>query len=374
MKMALVCDDLIQHGGAENVTLAICEMWKDAPLYTSVASNEWIDICKKRGIDLRTSFMQKIPFAAKFNRYLSPFLLHTLAFQSFDFSKYDLVFSMSSRFAHQIITQPQTKHICYMHSPGRMFWEPKDYFERESYGFLRPIKKFAIIFLALPLLTLRIIDYIFAKKIDYIICNSETSKARVKKYYGMSSDLINPFADVVASVSASSNRNKIDEKYFLVITRLAPWKKIEIAIEACERLKMPLKIIGGGVDMKRLKKFSGANTEFLGPINDASKFDYIKRCQAVIITQLEDFGIVPLEAMSLGKPVIAYKKGGVLETILPGVTGDFFNEQTSDSLLSVIENFDTKKYNSQSCMNRAKEFSKEKFQLKIKNYLDNVYL
>jgi glycosyltransferase involved in cell wall biosynthesis len=370
MKIALVCDDLIQFGGAEKVVLAICEIWKDAPLYTAIASKEWMEICRRRGIDLRTSFMQKIPFSSKFNRYLAPFLLHTAAFQSFDLSGYDLVFSMSSRFAHQVITKSGKKHICYMHSPGRMFWEPYGYFENESYGVFGVIKKTARAFLALPLSVLRVIDYVAAKKVDGFISNSETTKARIKKYYGPDSNIIYPFVDRGEQDAADDGKGD----YFLVITRLLSWKKVEIAIEACEQLGAKLKIVGEGPDLARLKKISNGKTEFLGRVEGKLKYSLLYGCKALINTQLEDFGIVPLEAMSCGKPVIAFGNGGALETVLSEKTGDFFSEQNAASLKNKLEHFDSGKYNAQDCRNRALEFSKEKFKAKVKDYVDNVYL
>lgn len=368
MKIALVCDDLIQFGGAEKVVLAVCEIWKDAPLYTSVASKDWIKICKEKGIDLRTSFMQNVPFSVKLNRYLAPFMLHTLAFQNFDLSEYDVILSMSSRFAHHVITKPGTIHICYMHSPGRMFWEPFSYFENESYGLLKVIKKLALPFLALPLSILRIIDLVSSIRIDRIISNSETTKARVKKYYSRESEIIYPFVDLEVGGEA------VKGDYFLVISRLLSWKKIDIALEACKMLGVRLKIIGDGPDKSRLQKLSGGNVEFLGHSDDEKKFELLKGCRALINTQLEDFGIVPLEAMTCGRPVIAFGKGGALETVIAGRTGEFFYEQTAESLKNKLENFDSGKYNAQDCRNRASEFSKEKFKAKIKNYVDNVYL
>jgi glycosyltransferase involved in cell wall biosynthesis len=368
MKIALVCDDLIQFGGAEKVVLAVCEIWKDAPLYTSVASKNWIKICKEKDIDLRTSFMQKVPFSVQLNRYLAPFMLHTLAFQNFDLSGYDVVLSMSSRFAHHVITGPGTTHICYMHSPGRMFWEPFGYFENESYGLLKVIRKLALPFLAPPLSVLRIVDWISSKRIDRIISNSETTRVRIKKYYARDSEIIHPFADLEVGGEPAKG------DYFLVISRLLAWKKIDIAIEACKALDVKLKIIGEGPDKKRLLNIGQGKVEFLGHVDDERKFGLLKGCKALINTQLEDFGIVPLEAMTCGRPVIAYGKGGVLETVIPGKTGEFFYEQTSESLKNKLEIFDSSKYNAQDCRNRASEFSKEKFKAKIKNYVDNVYL
>ncbi len=365
MKIAIVCDDLIQFGGAEKMLMALLEIWKDAPLYTSVASKEWAEICAKKGVELHTSFMQRIPFAAKANRYLAPFFLHILAFQSFDFSGFDVVLSLSSRLSHHIITGPQTKHICYLQTPGRMFWEPFDYFQNESYGFLKPLKELAHIFLSWPLSVMRIMDYFASKRIDYIISNSTNARKRVKKYFGIDSEVVNPFVDLEKFRAVPHH----SDGYFLVITRLVSWKKVDIAIKACEDKGISLKIVGDGPDKERLKNIAGPNTIFMGYVQEEEKLRLLQGCMAVINTQLEDFGIVPLEAMACGKPVIAFGEGGVLETVEPGITGEFFYEQTPEALRETLVKFDPGKYNSANCIAKARQFSKEKFKQKIMKFI-----
>ncbi|NMB91501.1 glycosyltransferase family 4 protein [candidate division WWE3 bacterium] len=370
MKVAIVCDDLIQFGGAERIVEALSDMFPEAPIYTSVASKKWIKKFKEKGRVIITSFLQKFPLAVKINRYYSPFLLHVLAFESFDFSNFDLVISSSSRYAHFIITKPSTKHICYMHSPGRMIWESLDYFENENYGIFKPIKKFAKPFLKMPLLYLRVVDFTVSRKVDKFIANSVTTQRRIKKYYGRDSEIVNPFVD------ASEFYNLKDDiksgNYFLVLTRLSPWKKVDIAVKACESFNLKLKIIGDGPDKRRLQKLcSSNNIEFLGYLSDKEKVNVLRRCKAVIITQKEDFGIVPLEAMLCGKPVIAYKSGGVLETVVEGVTGIFFEEQTPESLAKVLKEFNPSKYRSKDCIERALNFRKEVFSDRIMNIVLN---
>ncbi|MFZ2663876.1 MAG: glycosyltransferase, partial [Patescibacteria group bacterium] len=303
MKVAIVCDDLIQFGGSERIVEALSDMFPEAPIYTSIASKEWINKFKDKERVVVTSFLQKFPLAVKINRYYSPFLLHVLAFESFDFSKFDLVISSSSRYAHFIITKPTTKHICYMHSPGRMIWESHDYFENENYGILKPIKKLANPFLKLPLLYLRIADFTVSKKVDKFVANSKVTQKRIKKYYGRDSQVVNPFVDVdkFSDLEDIKNNTFKTEDYFLVVTRLSSWKKVDIAIETCTFLNLKLKIIGDGPDKNRLKSLcKSKDTEFLGYLNDKEKINIMRRCKAVIVTQKEDFGIVPLEAMLCG--------------------------------------------------------------------------
>lgn len=373
MKIAIVCDDLTQFGGAEKVMLAVSEIWSQAPVYTCFASKKWQKLLREKNINLRTSFMQKIPFVSVFNRYFSPFLLHFMAYQSFNFSEFDVVLSLSSRFAHHIHIKTHTAHVCYMHSPGRMFWESLDYFQNETYGLLKYVKKLAPYFLAMPTSLSRLMDYFAGQRVDYFIANSVTSQKRIEKYYRRTSEIINPFPSVEKLNSeAQLVGSEKEDGYFFIITRLAPWKKLDIAIKACEKLKVNLKISGAGPDASRLKEYAGPHTELLGHADDSKKVTLYKNCKALIVTQLEDFGMVALEAMSFGKPVIAFGKGGALETIVPGKTGEFFYEQTPESLQRVLEKFDPSKYNPQGCVERAKLFSKEEFSRKLLAFVNKV--
>ena len=357
MKLAIICDDLIQFGGAEKVFMALCEAFPDATVFTSVASKKWQKICKEKGITLKTSFFQKLPFSVKLNRYYSPFLFHVLAFDSFDLSNFDVVLSSSSRYAHFVKTKPDTKHVCYMHSPGRMFWEPFDYFENENYGILKPLKSLSKLFLACPLSLIRAFDYRAAQNVDVFLTNSKTSQDRIKKYYKKDSTIVYPFANL----DLFKNVKTADGDYFVVLTRLLPWKKVDVAVEACTNLNLPLKIIGDGPDINRLKSIAGKSVEFLGYANDTEKVEVLSGCKALIVTQKEDFGISTLEAMACGKPVIAYKKGGALETIIEDITGTFFSNQTSACLEEVLSDFDSKKFLSEDCIKQAYKFDKNTF-------------
>lgn len=361
MKLAIVCDDLIQYGGAERVLEGVLEMFPEAPIYTTVVSKGWLK--KLKGREVVTSFLQKFPLSVTLNRYYSAFFLHTLALESFDFTGFDVVLSLSSRYAHHIITKPQTKHICYMHSPGRMFWEPFDYFENENYGILKPIKKFARGFLKYPLSYLRGLDYTKAQKVDKFIANSKATQSRIRKYYRKDSEIIYPFVSNIPQIRSH------DEDYYLIVTRLVPWKRVDIAIEACSKLNLPLKIIGDGPDRRRLESLADSNCELLGYVDDKNKVGIISKCEGVIITQKEDFGIVQLEAMACGKPVLAYGEGGSLETIIDGITGRFFYDQTSKGLEKVLKVFNSRNYDREKCRNRAQEFSKESFQNKLKTFI-----
>jgi glycosyltransferase involved in cell wall biosynthesis len=257
-----------------------------------------------------------------------------------------------------------------------MFWEPWDYFEREEFISYRTLKR-AFWFFAAPLLSLlRLWDCSAAQRVDYFMANSKTPQNRIKKYYRRDSTIIYPFADSVYSEGVETKEYgdaTSRQPYYLVITRLQPWKRVDIAVEACKKMGIRLKIIGVGSDENRLKKMSDEHVEFMGYVSEEEKYRALENSHALIITQKEDFGITALEAMSAGKPVIAYKAGGVLETVINGVTGEFFEEQTADSLSQVLLNFNPSNYKSEDCKTRAAKFSKQKFMQELDEFVKNVY-
>ena len=370
MKLAIVCDDLIQKGGAEKIVEALSDIYPDAPIYTTVASDEWLKKMECRNRVVKTSFLQKFPFSVKLNRFYAPFLLHIIAIESFDLSDYDVVLSSSSRFAHYSLTKPGTKHICYMHSPGRMFWEPFDYFEKEGFGVFNFIKKFGLRLLKLPLMYIRMKDYEVSQKVNVFLTNSKTSQKRIKKYYNRDSEIIYPFVDFGKLKVAEPIDNNAEENFYLIVTRLVSWKKVDIAVKAFSDLGTELRIIGEGPDLDRLKKIAKQNIKFLGYASDSEKIENIKNCRAVVVTQKEDFGIVPLEGLAFGKPIIAFGEGGAKEIVIEGKTGEFFYEQKPESLKELINSFNPDKYNPSDCIERARFFNKEKFELEIKRIIN----
>ena len=358
MKMALVCDDLIQYGGQEKLVLFLHEIFPDAPIHTSVVSRRWKDLCIKENIDLKTSFMQYLPLAEKLNRFYSVFFMHVIAFQNFDFSGCDVVISVSSRYAHMVITKPETKHLAYINSPGRMFWEKSGYFEDEK---VSRFKKLADLILSFPISFIKAIDYVSAQRPDILIANSKVPAKRIEKYYRRKCIVIYPFVDTALLDETGAKKGD----YFLLITRLVPWKKVDLAVTACKNLGLKLKIIGEGPDISRLKHMANKNIEFLGFVPEKEKAKYLSGCIALIQTQYEDFGIVPLEAMASGKSVIAYGGGGVTETVLPGITGEFFYEQSTESLMNLLKTFNPEKYSPLECKIRARKFNKNTFKQNI---------
>lgn len=357
--MAIICDDLIQKGGAEYVFLDIINIFPEADIYTSVISKEWKNILKKQGREVKVSFIQKLPLAVKLNRYYSVLLLHILAFKSFDLTKYDLVLSLSARYAHFVHTTPDTKHVCYMHSPGRMFWEPFNYFKKLTYWFLK-----------FPLTIIRMMDYTAAQKVDLFLANSKTAKKRIKKYYKRDSTVLYPAINI-KNIKDLLSYEKPEEDYYLIISRLVCWKRIDIAIKAFNENGKKLYIAGSGPDIKRLKKSAESNICFLGYISQKEKYNLIQNAQAVVQTQKEDFGLVPLEAAACGTPVVAYKKGGALETIVENITGIFFDEQTPESINMTLNKFSKTSFDKEKLYEHAQEFDISKFEQNLRKF---VYL
>lgn len=369
LKIAVVVDDLIQHGGQEKLFVSLTKLFPKANFYAALASSDWKKFCVENKVNLRVSFFDKFPFAAKLNRFYYPLFLHSLAIQSFDFTDYDLVLSLSSRFAHCAITKPQTLHVSYINSPPRMLWETSDYFASETYGLLAPLKKLAIPFLSFFLNISRPLDYAYSRRPDHLIANSKTIQTKIKKYYNLPSTVIYPFVD-----SDLSPALKPTNDYYLILTRLVSWKKVDLAIEACKKSGSRLIVAGTGPDETRLKKLAEgcSNIQFITRVTDKHRAELFANCKAFIVTQREDFGITPLEAMKCGRPVIAYGAGGSCETVVDKITGIFFLEQTSDSLYDAIKTFENLTFDSSKCILRAEQFSENRFKTEILNFISKV--
>jgi glycosyltransferase involved in cell wall biosynthesis len=358
MKVALVHDYLNQMGGAERVVMAFHQLFPDAPIYTSIYDPQRVDPAFQK-MDIRTSFMQKLPLVT---RHHQPYLpLYPFAMESLDLRGYDLVLSSSSAFGKGVVTRPETMHICYCHTPMRWCWNYREYVERERLGaFARS---------ALPLLItgLRIWDQASAMRVDHFIANSPVVAERIRKYYHRDAVIIPPPVEVSRFAFDPSTQ---PGDYFLIISRLVPYKRIDLAIEACNRLHLPLVIIGAGRDMERLKDLSGPSIRFLGQLSDEEVLHYYAHCRAFLFPGEEDFGITPLEAQASGRPVIAYGSGGALASVVDGITGAFFYEQTVDSLARVLASFDENRYDPQTIRNHALEFDLPRFHRRILQFIE----
>jgi glycosyltransferase involved in cell wall biosynthesis len=358
MKVALVHDYLNQMGGAERVVLALHEIFPQAPIYTSIYDPKRVDTAFQN-IDIRTSFMQKLPLVKKHHQPFLPF--YPFAMERLDLRGYDLVLSSSSAFGKGVVTRPETMHICYCHTPMRWCWNYDEYVERERLGGIsRSILPFFIT-------GLRIWDQTSSMRVDHFIANSPVVADRIQKYYRRDSVVIPPPVEASRFTFDATNQA---ENYFLIVSRFMPYKHIDLAIEACNRLQLPLVIIGSGRDENRLKSIAGPTIRFMGRLSDEAVLHYYAHCRAFILPGEEDFGITPLEAQASGRPVIAYAAGGALASIIDRVTGTFFHKQTVESLVEVLESFDERSYDPQTIRNHALEFDKPRFHRRILQFIE----
>src|SRR6185312_10862919 len=322
-KIALVHDYFIQMGGAERVAMAMHDSFPTAPIFTTVALQHRLPK-EMRAADIRTSMMQRLPkIEQRFRQY---FMLYPLAIERFDLTAYDLIFSSSSGYAKGVRRRKDAIHVCYCHTPMRWVWRYEDYVARERFnGITRS---------ALPLFMwgLRKWDLRAARRPDFYIANSQTVASRIREVYGRDAAVIPPPIDV----ERFQVSDEVDD-YYLILSRLVSYKRIDLAIEACKRLDRRLVIIGDGPDRARLQKMAGPRTEFLGRQSDQQVNRYASRCQALLFPGEEDFGMVPLEVNASGRPVIAFRAGGAIETVIDGVTGVFFEKPRVHSLISGIE-------------------------------------
>jgi glycosyltransferase involved in cell wall biosynthesis len=359
VKVAIVHDFLNQMGGAEQVVKVFREIFPEAPIYTSVYVPS--AVCPSfRTADIRTSFMQRLPMIAKHARRYLP--LYPYAFEMFDLSGYDIVLSSSSSFAKGVITPPDTCHISYCYTPMRFAWNYHTYIEQEPFS--RLVK------FCLPYVIHRVRrwDEITSNRVDYFIAISNEIRRRIWKYYRRDSDIIHPPVD-----TSKFTLSEKDEGYYLILSRLLPYKRIDIAIEAFNRLGLPLKIVGDGRDLKRLKKNAGPTVEFLGHLSDSEMKRCLSECRALVVPGFEDFGLAPVEAMACGKPVVAYAGGGALETVIDGVTGKLFYEQNPESLAHAILTLDPAAFDPYEIRAHAESFDVSMFKSHILNFITDRY-
>ncbi len=356
MRTALVHDWLNQIGGAEDVLETFVDLYPKGPVYTSLYWREKMPDHWQQW-DIRTSFIDRLPRARKNQQLYFP--LYPLAFEQFDFREYDLVISNKSGFCHGIVTGPETLHICYCLTPTRYVWRYHQYAQQEN------LNRFARAIMPPFLISLRQWDRLAADRVDHFIAISQTIRKRIAKVYRRDSTIIYPPVDT--SRFAPSNRV---EDYYLIVGRLVPYRRIDILIEAFNKLQRPLLIAGDGRDRERLESLAGSNIQFLGYVPDDDLPDLLARCKAFMWPGEEDFGITPIQAMAAGRPVIAYAAGGALETVLPGKTGLLFEEQTAEAIVEAVESYDVTAVNVQEICTFAKQFDTELFKRKIQRFVD----
>jgi glycosyltransferase involved in cell wall biosynthesis len=358
LKVAIVHDWLNQTGGAERVLEALKELFPDAPVYTSMYGAELMPAAY-RSWDIRTSFMQRLPGVTRHHQWY--LMLYPLAFEGFDFTGYDLVISNKSAFCHGIITPPEALHVCYCLTPTRFVWMYDAYRQREGIG------RFSDAILRLLIPWLRLWDQAAAQRVDQFLAISRTVQQRIRKFYRRDSEIIYPPVDTDRFRPAG----RPPGDYFLIVSRLIPYKRIDLAVEAFTRLGLPLWIAGDGRDRAVLERRAGPNVRFLGRVSDDEKVSLLQDCRAFVFPGLEDFGIAPLEAMACGRPVIAYAGGGALDSVIEGKTGLFFHEQMAEALARAVQSFKAADFDPADCRAQAERFSRPIFQQQLKTFIAN---
>ena len=384
MKIALVHELLTMRGGAERVFKVIADMFPDAPIYTLLYDEEklggWFPKNRIRTSNLQNSQLsiacpsevrrsgrRGVNSQFRFNHhlYLAKF---PQAVEAWDFSGFDLVISSSSAFAHGIITNGKPKHIGYVNSPARYLWDrTHDVQNDSSRGFFGPLKRF---YLERLFHKLRIWDTEAAYRADKLLAASKTVRRRIELYWRRESDVLYPpIDDFWLAETKTTSQNPKTRNDYLVVSTLARYKKIDLAISAANSLNIDLKIAGEGPDYSRLKRIAGPTVKFLGFVPEKELKPLYKNAKATIFPGDEDFGLVPLESLACGTPVIAFKSGGALETLDEGITCKFFNDSNSESLIQTIIKFEQNIYSEVECRKQAEKFSREKFEEGIRKQL-----
>ncbi|MFA5104917.1 MAG: glycosyltransferase [Candidatus Margulisiibacteriota bacterium] len=359
MKVAITHDWLVSYGGAEKVLEALLEVFPGADVFTSVLDKSKLPAAFDKA-KIIPSFIQQLPYAK--TRYRSYLGLMPAAFKSFDLQGYDLIISNSHACAKNIRVPKSARHICYCLTPMRYIWD--------MYGQYMDIERPSILIRAMAPLAaqyLRHIDVSSSKTVEEFAAISKFVAQRIKKYYGRESKVIYP--------PVGEEKFKISEKiedYYLVVSRLVPQKRTNIIISAFNELGLPLKIIGTGRDEDSLRKMAKNNIEFLGFQSEGKIAEVMSRCKALVFASLEDFGIVPVEAMACGRPVIAYGRGGVLDTVTAGKTGIFFDEQTSSSVARAVLKSEETAYDPALIKKSVEKFDKKVFKEEIKQFVERV--
>ena len=357
MKVAIVHEWLSVYGGSERVVEVLHELFPEAPIYTLVYDKDNMPE-RFKNYDIRTTFVQKLPFAKKKYPHYLPFM--PKAFEELDLTEYDLVLTSSSSCCKGVITRSDALNICYCYTPIRYVWE----FYYEYTKEMRGLKKW---FVSHVIHKIRMWDRLAADRVDYFIAISHYIQDRISKYYRRESKVIFPPVNTHLYEIAPKKQD-----YYLIVSRLVTYKRIDLAIEAFNKLGLPLVIIGGGPEEKKLKAMAKENIIFLGRLSDEEIARYYAESKAFIFPGEEDFGITPVEAQASGTPVIAYGRGGVMDTVKDSKTGILFREQTSESLIAAIELFEAVgvSYDSVQIKLHSEAFAVSKFKENLLLYIE----
>lgn len=366
MRVAIIHDYLKEYGGAERVVETLHEIFPDAPIYTAYLNLDSLGSHKSRIKDwsIKTSWLNYLPFAGKF---ISPLrIIAPKIFESFDLSDFDVVISSCNiYFSKAVKTKKPQIHLSYIHTPPRYLYGYATSFNYKKSFITRVVGELMNHYL-------RIIDFEVSQRPDILIANSKNVQNRIKKFYKRDSVIIHPPVDIEKFKIAWTPG---EGGYFLSVSRLVKGKNIESIIKACTDLKLPLKIVGTGPQEEYLKSIAGKTVEFLGAVSDTHLPGvYASAGCTIVASEDEDFGIVPVESMASGTPVLAVKAGGFLETVIPGKTGEFFNDASAESLKETLQKFDKDKYKLSDLQNQADKFSKANFTKEIRDIINECLL
>ncbi len=362
MKIAFVHDFLLRLGGAERVLKVLMDMYPEAPVYTLLYDEKTVgSVFPKERV--RPSRLQKFPrFIPGMHKFLFPFM--PAAVEDFDFSDFDVVVSSSNAYSHGIVTNLETKHICYYHSPMRYAWDyTHEYLREQQLGLIGDL------IVGKMLHKVRQWDFLAADRVDISLANSKTVAKRIQKFYRKEAKVLYPPVDVERFKPQDHH-----EGYFLIVSTLTPYKRIDLAVELFNRLGKRLVIIGDGPDRRRLERMAAENIDFLGFKSDEVVKTYFENSRAFIFPGMEDFGIAPIEAMACGKPILAYRKGGLTETMIEGETGEFFEEQTVESMEEGLTQLliNEARYSAAKIAKHAEQFSTEHFKKAMRAVIEHA--
>lgn len=357
-RIAVIHDNFAQMGGAERVAEEIYNLLPGADLHSTLSVTELLSP-GLRAAKIRTTWMQHLPALKRFFRHY--FLLYPLAIEGMNLSEYDLIVSSCFGYAKGVRKRAGAIHVCYCHTPMRWVWRYDEYSARAGFG--------GVTRRLLPRLlsALKRWDLRAAKQPDYFIANSQFVADRIKRVYGREATVIPPPIDVSRFQIAESTGD-----YYLVLSRLLAYKRIDLAVAACTRLNRQLMVIGDGPARAQLEKLAGPSIKFLGWQSDEAVARHVSQCRALLFPGEEDFGMTPLEVNAGGRPVIAYRSGGALETVVEGHTGVFFDEPTIDSMAQAIADFETRSWDSRALRHHAEKFSAAVFGARLKDFLNSV--
>jgi glycosyltransferase involved in cell wall biosynthesis len=349
MKVAITADWLNTSGGGERVLMQLHRMFPEAPVYTTVCDRSAIPAAM-RDWDIRTSFLQRVPFAKRRHQPFLPFM--PMAFEQFDMSEYDLVITTNSACAKGVITRPGALNVCYCYTPCRYIWDLYHEYTRgmRLRALFAPVAHW-----------LRVWDRVSADRVDHFIGISHEVGSRIRRHYRRDAEVVYPPVDV----DRIQPNGLPPEDFYLVVARLVPYKRVDLAVQAASRLGRRLVVVGDGSERRRLQALAGPTVEFLGRRGDDEVADLLARCRAFLFPGWEDFGIAPVEAQAAGRPVIAYGRGGAAETVVDGSTGVLFEEQTVDALAEAMLRADRIAFDPATCRRNAERFGAGVFRAQL---------